>query len=232
MAVALPNPEMDNEDDFPDLSDEEPEFDGRNLQATKEEYCNSWTNQDDCDNLSDMCSWCTPVDNKFRKNCHHIDNAKLFSSEVYQCSKVAPPTIADQDFEGDSQIDANPIFKQMRDAAYKEQDTYESTHRHSHRGHGFLYGLAKVFCIFAYLIVPLTMINHFWGFKQLIKFQSTLEDLKKKQEEEVFRISREEANGNFQQPAQPTQMEYIYDPIDVAISESILSASKINKIEK
>jgi len=87
-------------------------------------------------------------------------------------------------------------------------------------------------CFFAHAIVYLTMINHFWGFKQLIKFQATLEDLKKKQEEEVFRISREEANGNLQEPILPTQMEYVYDPIDVAISESILSASKINKIEK
>lgn len=69
------------------------------------------------------------------------------------------------------------------------------------------------------------MINHFYGFMQLISYQENLENLKKKQEEEVFRISREE----FQQPAQAAQMDYIYDPIDVAISESILSASKIEK---
>jgi len=64
-----------------------------------------------------MCSWCTPVDNKYKKNCHHIDNAKTFSSEVYQCSKVAPPTIDEDAEESHSDLDQNPIFKQMKSDA-------------------------------------------------------------------------------------------------------------------
>jgi len=90
----------------------------------------------------------------------------------------------------------------------------------------FAVGFMKTMCVFAHIIVVLTMVNHFWGFKQLIKYQATLEDLKKKQEEEVFRISREEAYPSVHEPVQPAQMDYIYDPEDVAISESIFGKEK------
>jgi len=54
-----------------------------------------------------------------------------------------------------------------------------------------------------------------------------LENLKKRQEEIKL---RGEANINFQQPVQPVQMQYVYEPID-DISESSLTSSRITKID-
>lgn len=71
-----------------------------------------------------------------------------------------------------------------------------------------------------------TLVNHFWGLMQLINYQENLENLKKRQEE-----LNERSQVSFEQPAQPVQMQFVYEPIDNNSVSSLASSPRITKIE-